>query len=222
LHHTERRCITKRYLLFDSGCSLCTEVARRVEEAAGGWLEARSLRDPEMRALLDRARPGWKWEPTLVEVAGDEVRVYQGLGMRVRMVRGLGIKKTLLIIKVVNKPMNTQGFDASRRWFLSRTSGFLMLLLFGRAEFGQITYVHPNSYEQGISKIELLSGQEISHLLDRARAHSGFIELKRHLQERGFMPSQPIGAHIMLENGLQIKGVVTPYSRGRQNILLVW
>jgi len=193
-----------------------------VEEAAGGWLEARSLRDPEMRALLDRARPGWKWEPTLVEVAGDEVRVYQGLGMRVRMVRGLGIKKTLLIIKVVNKPMNTQGFDASRRWFLSRTSGFLMLLLFGRAEFGQITYVHPNSYEQGISKIELLSGQEISHLLDRARAHSGFIELKRHLQERGFMPSQPIGAHIMLENGLQIKGVVTPYSRGRQNILLVW
>ena len=34
----------QRYLLFDSGCSKCTEIAREVEQATHGWLEARSLR----------------------------------------------------------------------------------------------------------------------------------------------------------------------------------
>ena len=90
----------KRYLLFDSSCSLCTEVARRVEEAAGGWLQARSLRDPEMRALLDKAKPGWKWKPTLVEVDGDDVRGYQGFRMRVRMMRGLGVERYLALLAV--------------------------------------------------------------------------------------------------------------------------
>jgi len=112
----------KRYLLFDSDCSLCTEVARRVEEAAGGWLEARSLRDPEMRALLDRAKPGWKWEPTLVEVDGDEVRVYQGLGMRVRMVRGLGVRRGLEVISLAYH--STTRFDHGRREFL-KNAGIL-------------------------------------------------------------------------------------------------
>lgn len=36
----------ERYLLFDSGCRFCTSLARRVEEAAGGQLTARSLREP--------------------------------------------------------------------------------------------------------------------------------------------------------------------------------
>jgi len=116
----------KRYLLFDSGCSLCTEVARRVEEAAGGWLEAWSLRDPEMRALLDRAKPGWKWEPTLVEVDRDEVRVYQGLGMRVRMVRGLGVRKSLAVAKEVQKASGLMvEVDWERRRLLKAMGGLV-------------------------------------------------------------------------------------------------
>ncbi len=58
----------RRYLLFDSGCSKCTEIAQAVEQAAQGWLEARSLRDPAMQRLLDAARPDWRWEPTSLEV----------------------------------------------------------------------------------------------------------------------------------------------------------
>ncbi len=46
-----------RYLLFDSGCSKCMEIARDVEQATQGWLEARSLRDPGMQSLLAQARP---------------------------------------------------------------------------------------------------------------------------------------------------------------------
>lgn len=31
----------KRYLLFDSGCSLCTQLARDIEFESDGWLEAK-------------------------------------------------------------------------------------------------------------------------------------------------------------------------------------
>lgn len=46
-----------RYLLFDSGCAQCTELAQAVAQATHGGLEARSLRDPAMQRLLAQARP---------------------------------------------------------------------------------------------------------------------------------------------------------------------
>jgi hypothetical protein len=48
----------------------------------GGRLGVRSLRDPKVQALLDRARPGWRWEPMLVEIEGERVRVLAGLSLR--------------------------------------------------------------------------------------------------------------------------------------------
>ena len=119
----------KRYLLFDSGCSLCTEVAKRVEEASDGWLEARSLREPEMQQLLDRAKPGWKWEPTLVEIDGDEVRVYQGVQMRVRMIGGLGVQKSWEIVRFIQDGEISQ-VNMDRRKFFGYVGGTLGSLLF--------------------------------------------------------------------------------------------
>ena len=48
------------------------------------------MREPEVQALLDRARPGWQWEPMLVEIEGERVRVLAGLAMRWRLVQVLG------------------------------------------------------------------------------------------------------------------------------------
>ncbi len=115
----------KRYLLFDAGCSLCTEIAKRVEEASDGWLEARSLREPEMQQLLDRAKPGWKWEPTLVEVDGDEVRVYQGVRMRIQMVRKLGVRRAWRVIEEVQEAIQSMTVDVGRRRFLEKASGII-------------------------------------------------------------------------------------------------
>lgn len=70
----------QRYLLFDSGCSLCTSLARQVEEVAGGTLTARSLRDPAVRSILDEVKPGWRWQPMLLEVDGERRRVYAAIG----------------------------------------------------------------------------------------------------------------------------------------------
>ncbi len=171
VYHTRRRCTRKRCSLFDSGCSLCTEVARRVEEAAGGWLEARSLRDPEMQALLDKAKPGWKWEPTLVEVDGDGVRVYQGLRMRVRMVRGLGVRKAWDIIKSIYQAnIQLQRVDEGRREFIAKTGsllgGALLLNVFSR-EQGAVANLR-KTIREGEIKVEYIEGEERDRLLEQA------------------------------------------------------
>ena len=82
--------MTERWLLYDAGCSICAALAREVKTLSGGRLGVRSLRDPEVRALLDRARPGWRWEPMLVEIEGERVRVFTGLAVRWRLVQVLG------------------------------------------------------------------------------------------------------------------------------------
>jgi len=147
----------KRYLLFDSGCSLCTEVARRVEEAAGGWLEARSLRDPEMQALLDKAKPGWKWEPTLVEVDGDEVRVYQGFRMRLRMVQGLGPVRAVQVARLVaHSGGPVLGVNWGRRDFLRRSLRAASALLVWQHLRSVETVLGPSP--QPVEEIEVFAG----------------------------------------------------------------
>lgn len=53
----------KHYILFDSGCAQCADVAAEIEKASGNNLRGLSLYAPEAKELLDRARPGWKFEP---------------------------------------------------------------------------------------------------------------------------------------------------------------
>ncbi|MGB3632963.1 MAG: hypothetical protein WA982_02870 [Rubrobacteraceae bacterium] len=93
----------QRYLLFDSGCSTCTDVAHSVEQETDGWLTARSLQEDEVQAQLTKARPNWKWEPALMEVEGDEILVFTGLQMKMRMLVGLGPRKTARIAKIVRR-----------------------------------------------------------------------------------------------------------------------
>ncbi len=80
----------KHYLLFDSGCCQCSKIAKSIEKEAGGRLTTRSLRDPEVKELLDHERPGWKWEPLLLEEGNDKIRVYSGASMSLRMITVLG------------------------------------------------------------------------------------------------------------------------------------
>jgi len=47
-------------LLYDGGCAACIALAQEVEALSCGRLRVRSLRDPEVRALLNPARLGWR------------------------------------------------------------------------------------------------------------------------------------------------------------------
>ncbi|RMH43801.1 MAG: hypothetical protein D6694_06625 [Gammaproteobacteria bacterium] len=112
----------ERYLLFDSGCSLCTSLARQVEEAADGKLTVRSLRDPEVRSILDEVKPGWRWEPMLLEMDGDRRRVYAGIGLRARLVRVLGPRRAVRLAQIVQ---SATVFQPGRRGMLRLAGGLL-------------------------------------------------------------------------------------------------
>lgn len=94
---------TKRYLLFDASCALCSDLAGDVERASDGALVTKSLYAPDAIQLLKRARPKYKFEPTLIEQKGARVRAYTGLGMRAQMVTFLNPLQLLKIARLVQQ-----------------------------------------------------------------------------------------------------------------------
>lgn len=120
----------RQYLLFDSGCATCSNLAQAIEREVDGELTARSLRDPEMQELLDRAEPEWQWEPTLLEVCDEVVRAYTGIRMGLRLVRTLGPRQAMRVMKLVGRHADrlTGPTDPSRRRWL-RQSGSLFAAL---------------------------------------------------------------------------------------------
>lgn len=97
------RAKTMRYLLFDASCTLCSDLAGEVERASGGALVTKSLYAPDAIELLKRARPNYKFEPTLVEQKGAKVRAYTGMAMRAQMVTFLNPLQLLKIARLVQQ-----------------------------------------------------------------------------------------------------------------------
>ena len=91
-----------RYLLFDAGCLACSAIADLVERETEGWLTARGLGEPEVRATLCKARPDWKHEPTFLEVEGEKIVASTGLTMRARMLVDLGPRKAARVARIAN------------------------------------------------------------------------------------------------------------------------
>lgn len=118
----------KQYLLFDSGCSLCTSLACQVEEVSDGKLIARSLRDPEIRPILDAENPGWSWEPMLLEMDDEGRQLYTGVGMRLHLARVLGPRRALDVARIVQK---ATAFQPARRGVLKLAGGLMASLALG-------------------------------------------------------------------------------------------
>lgn len=120
-----------RFLLFDSGCALCSGLASAIERESDGWLSARSLRDKRIQGVLNRERPGWQWEPTLLEVDNEQVRVLTGLAMRVRLLGGLGLRRSWRVGQLVGRAVLPSDVSLERRHFLQRAGlvlgGFVLL-----------------------------------------------------------------------------------------------
>lgn len=112
----------ERYLLFDPGCSLCTELAETIEQEARGWLRTESLRKPTVRALLRKAKPNWRWQPTLLEVNEEKVSVFVGSAMVAKMAVGLGPRSAWHIFQTLQQ-LDMPSKD--RRQFLSQSGGLI-------------------------------------------------------------------------------------------------
>ncbi|MEW6233180.1 MAG: hypothetical protein AB1566_12815 [Chloroflexota bacterium] len=119
-----------RFLLFDAGCATCTELARAIEREAAGWLTAQSLREPAVPALLDRARPGWRWEPMFLEVDGERVQSFTGAALVVRLPVGLGPHRVWRVARLAWRARGTlRTMDLGRRRLLQRSGALLASLV---------------------------------------------------------------------------------------------
>jgi hypothetical protein len=109
---------THTFLLFDSACSACSARAREVERLTEGLLVARILHESGVQAWLNQARPGWHWEPVLLEVDRELPRAFTGLGMTFRLVRILGVLRAGRVARLVQRaPMPTSRMHEERWQF---------------------------------------------------------------------------------------------------------
>jgi len=122
----------ERYVLFDSGCLVCSGLAQEIEQAAGGWLSVRSLRSAEVQRHLDRAAPDWKWEPMLLELEGEQASVHRGVDMRLRIAAGVGPRRAWAIAKLVQQAGQAlTGTQDGRRSFLKGSAGVMAGVVLG-------------------------------------------------------------------------------------------
>jgi hypothetical protein len=122
---------THRFLLFDSACQVCSRLALEIEAESDWRLCAHSLHESTMQAWLSQARPGWCWEPTLLEVSEKGPRAFTGLGMTFRLVQVLGLRRAGRVARLVRRTLvPTARMHEERRQFL-RSSGGLLLTLLG-------------------------------------------------------------------------------------------
>ncbi|MGQ9513048.1 hypothetical protein [Thermodesulfitimonas sp.] len=128
----------ERYLLFDAKCPVCNRLARTIEKEARGRVKVRSLYDREMQAVLNQVRPGWRWEPLLLEIKEERVRVYSGLSMRLRMAIVLGWRRTYRVVQILREAgVGITGVSIERRWFLKQAGLWALgLTLSGLASLG--------------------------------------------------------------------------------------
>lgn len=100
-----------RYLVFDFACSTSAEIAAVVEEV-GGRSSVCSLNDPQAQRSLSVARPDWRWEPTLLEVAGERTLAFTGLSMKTQMLMWLGRCLMARVARIVSRD-DAPGFEVT-------------------------------------------------------------------------------------------------------------
>jgi hypothetical protein len=138
----------------------------RVETLSGGRLRVRSLRDPEVQALLDQAHPGWQWEPMLVEIEGERVRIFAGLSLRARLVQVLGPVRASRVAQAVARHGGpVLGVDWGRRRLLQQMTGALGVWIVWRG-FSRFASPPIERYAPA-GTVEVLTGILVERRADR-------------------------------------------------------
>lgn len=156
-----------RYIAYDSGCSVCSQLAETIRQTAGGKIASLPLRDAKARELLDRAYPGgWSPGPYLIHSRPGRIRAWTGTTAAVRLMALVGPRGAWRIWSVARHhgiylPPGHRRTPASglpRRAFLKLTAGAATALLGlgllpGKALAGQCTTLqcYVTSYCQATS-----------------------------------------------------------------------
>lgn len=154
-----------------------------------------------MRRLLEQAQPHWRWEPTLLEVEGDQVRAFTGLAMGVRLAMELGPHRTLQLIKLIwrfsTSPKGLEAADLGRRRFLEQLAAIVLVLGWPRSRL--FKGVRAQSTDQSEYFSSPLSTDSVNELIAKSMGEADGKILHEFLSSRGFQ------LQLNLIEGLQVK-----------------
>jgi hypothetical protein len=131
-------------LAFDASCSACRDTSTKVAHACDHKLEVLPLNDENVEQWRTKAYgQNPPWAPTLFLLRGSTVRAWTGRAMAVQMVRAVGVKSSLRVLRAIGNsteappaPASSAEHQMSRKHFLNQLAvgGALAsgLLLFGR------------------------------------------------------------------------------------------
>ena len=113
------------YLLADLGCGTCSSISNRIREEVGDTIIVRGLAEMEIQQYLKKALPEWKREPMLMEVSedGENIQVYTGVLMRLRLIQILGITTAWRVVSLVYQSVRPVISISERRTFLKYSGG---------------------------------------------------------------------------------------------------
>lgn len=175
----------KRYLLFDAGCAACTALARSVERESQGWLEARSLREPEVQAYVQQTARSMRWEPTLLEVTDQGVQIFTGWALQRKLLFRLGLRRTARILLLVESQPSGE-FHPQRRQFFRWSGTALGTMALGLAwRQGSHKFTAPSSEKELAYQVTTLSAGEGKQLFEGhplvqlSRQHFGEVDWNR-------------------------------------------
>ncbi len=91
-------------LAFDASCGTCREVSRAVARACDGRLEVLPLSHDAVREWRAQAvGSSSQWAPTLLRVQDGRVRAWTGRAMGLALVRHLGPRGTMNVLRALGR-----------------------------------------------------------------------------------------------------------------------
>ena len=83
----------KYYLVFDSQCSVCNQVATTARTASNHKLDILGIQSSRAKELLDLVYPqGWKHMPYLLRVENNQVKAWSNIGLTLQLIKHLGLR----------------------------------------------------------------------------------------------------------------------------------
>ncbi|WP_156822445.1 hypothetical protein [Demetria terragena] len=168
------------YLMYDDGCTLCSDIAERVEGASEGWLTVRPIGDSEVTELLRNSGEVAPNRPHLVVVDGGEgAQLLSGASMSWAMIQGMGIRRALSVSGIVHDALKKDARDG-RRSFL-RAAGLGVGVATGMA-----LGASPSMAAGGSADAGALDPDGLSELQKRARGNPQFKAALQTARSQGF------------------------------------
>lgn len=198
-----------RSLVYDAGCSVCTDVARQAEAEARGWLRVRPLQDEEMRALLATHAPGLGLRPALVTQDGDRVTVDIGWTMLAKLALGVGPRHGWRLLRKLEeaRPQPVDSGSSARRHLLRAFGGGTLATL--------SAVVMANPAKESEDEATLVSNEARDAAIAAVRAEANVQVAEQQLLGLGFQPATDGTVVLKSRLGDQLTMVFYPDAAGR-------